>query len=207
MDRFQVMYRLGFAPWERRDVEQSWRPVLEGPEAPAPARALDVGCGSGRDAVYLAKHGWQVTGIDFVEKALDTARQRAREEGVEVEWVKGDVTQLGRLGLDPGYSLLYDFGCMHLLSDPARRAEAQALSALAASQATLLVGAFMAGRRMLLPRGMDEEDLVALLGDAWELRHTRSEVTDDMPRPIRRGERTLYRLARRGGSRPASSAA
>jgi ubiquinone/menaquinone biosynthesis C-methylase UbiE len=67
---YELLYRLGLAPWERRDVEESWRPMLEGPNALVPGRALDVGCGSGRDAVHLAKRGWQVTAVDFVEKAL-----------------------------------------------------------------------------------------------------------------------------------------
>ena len=192
-----MMYRFGFAPWERRDVERTWRPLLEGPDALAQGRALDVGCGSGRDAVYLAKHGWQVTGVDFADTGLKAARQRAQEEGVEVQWVKGDVAELGGLGLASGYDLLYDFGCMHLLPDAGRRGLARGLGVLAGGAATLLIGAFMAGRRILLPRGIDEAELVALLGDHWELRGKQSEVTDDMPSSIRRAQPTLYRLARR----------
>ena len=197
MNRFDLMYRFGFAPWERRDVERTWRPLLEGPDALAQGRALDVGCGSGRDAVYLAKHGWQVTGVDFADTGLKAARQRAQEESVEVQWVKGDVTELGGLGLASGYDLLYDLGCMHLLPDAGRRGLARGLGVLAGGAATLLIGAFMAGRRILLPRGIDEAELVALLGDSWELRDTQSELTDDMPSPIRRAQPTLYRLARR----------
>ena len=68
---------------------------------PVTGRALDVGCGSGRDAVYLAKRGWTVTAVDSVDKALATARRRAVEEGVEVQWVKGDVAALDWLGLEP----------------------------------------------------------------------------------------------------------
>jgi SAM-dependent methyltransferase len=197
MNRFDVMYRLGFAPWERRDVERTWKPLLDGPGAPAPGRALDVGCGSGRDAVYLAKRGWQVTGVDSAEAGLSAARQRAQREGVEVQWIRGDVSELGALDLSPGYDLLYDFGCMHLLPDAARRGLARGLGELAAGTATLLIAAFMAGRRILLPRGIDERELLALLGDGWELQQRQSEVTDDMPPPIRRAQPTLYRLARR----------
>jgi SAM-dependent methyltransferase len=197
MNRFDVMYRLGFAPWERRDVQRTWKPLLEGPNALSPGRALDVGCGSGRDAVYLAKRGWQVTGVDFAETGLNAARQRAQREGVEVQWVKGDVAELGGLGLAPGYDLLYDFGCMHLLPDGGRRGLARGLGELAGEAATLVIVAFMAGRRILLPRGMDEHELVSLLGDAWELHGKQSEVTDDMPPPIRRAQPTLYRMVRR----------
>jgi 2-polyprenyl-3-methyl-5-hydroxy-6-metoxy-1,4-benzoquinol methylase len=194
---FRLMYRLGFAPWERRSVEQSWQPLLDGPDPLVPGRALDVGCGSGRDAVYLAKRGWHVTAVDFVQTALESARRRAAAEGVEVQWVTGDVAELPALGLEPGYNLLYDFGCIHALADPARQGVARGLAALAAPAATLLLVAFRAGRRMLLPRGMDEEDVLALLGDRWELRDVQQELTDDMPPPVRRAQPTLYRLALR----------
>jgi SAM-dependent methyltransferase len=193
---YGLLYRLGFAPWERRDVADSWRPLLDGPRALAPGRALDVGCGSGRDAIHLAKRGWQVTAVDSVEKALASARRRASEEGVEVQWVAADVAALGRLGLKPGYDLLYDFGCIHGLSDAARRGTAAGLTQLAAPGATLLITAFKAGRGIVLPRGMNQEDILALLGDAWELEETRSVLTEDAPAILRRARPTVYRLTR-----------
>jgi SAM-dependent methyltransferase len=64
------MYMFGLAPWEWRDVEETWRPIVDSESGPEPGLALDVGCGSGRDAVYLAKRGWRVTAIDFSEEAL-----------------------------------------------------------------------------------------------------------------------------------------
>jgi len=178
--------------------------MLEGPDALVPGRALDVGCGSGRDAVHLAKRGWQVTAVDFVEKALASAKQRAAQESVEVQWIRGEVAELARLGLEPGYSLLYDFGCIHGLSDSARRGAAAGLTELAAPGATLLMLAFKSGRRMVLPRGMDKEDILALLGDGWNLEQSQSVVTEDMPAPLRRADPTIYRLTRHTGA--ASSA-
>jgi 2-polyprenyl-3-methyl-5-hydroxy-6-metoxy-1,4-benzoquinol methylase len=56
-----------------------------------PGTALDLACGEGRNAVWLAKRGWEVTGVDFSSVALDRARQMATEEGVDVEWVEGDM--------------------------------------------------------------------------------------------------------------------
>jgi SAM-dependent methyltransferase len=181
--------------------------MLDGLDAPVPGRALDVGCGSGRDAVYLAKRGWRVTAVDFVEKALARAEQRAAQEGVEVQWVRGDVAELARLGLEPGYNLLYDFGCIHGLPDSARRGAAAGLTELAAPGATLLMVAFKAGRRMVLPRGMDKEDIVALLGDGWNLEQTQSLVTEDQPPRIRRANPTVYRLARHTGAASSASQA
>lgn len=196
---YRFMYQVGFAPWERRNVAELWRPLFEGPLALEPGRALDIGCGSGRDAVHLAGRGWQVTAVDFVDKALARARQRAAEESVEVQWVQGDVGELGRLALEPGYSLVYDFGCIQGLPDSARRGAAAGLTELAAPGARLLFLAFKAGRRIVLPRGMNREHVVAMLGDGWELEDARSVVTEDMPPPVRRAQPTLYRLAKPTG--------
>lgn len=58
----------------------------------APGRALDVACGEGRNAVWLATRGWQVTGVDFSAVGLDKARRLAENRGVVVDWVTADVT-------------------------------------------------------------------------------------------------------------------
>ena len=157
-----------------------------------------------RDAVHLAGQGWHVTAVDVVDKALDRARERALEEGVEVRWVKGSVSGLGGLGLEPGYSLVYDFGCIQGLPDAERQGAAAGITELAAPGARLLLLAFKAGRRLVLPRGMDTEDLLALLGDDWELERAESAVIADMPPPVRRADPTLFRLRRGGAATPAA---
>ena len=57
-----------------------------------PGRALDVGCGEGADAIWLARAGWQATGVDISEVALERAAEGAHEAGVSVEWVCADIT-------------------------------------------------------------------------------------------------------------------
>jgi SAM-dependent methyltransferase len=57
----------------------------------APGRALDLACGEGRNAVWLAQQGWRVTGVDFSEVALAKAARLAESSGVEVEWVAADL--------------------------------------------------------------------------------------------------------------------
>ena len=59
----------------------------------APGRALDVACGEGRNAVWLATQGWDVTGIDFSAVGLSKAGQLAERAGVECTWVVADVAQ------------------------------------------------------------------------------------------------------------------
>ena len=59
----------------------------------APGRALDVGCGEGADAIWLASRGWTVTAIDISEVAVSRAREAAERAGAAVEWVCGDVLE------------------------------------------------------------------------------------------------------------------
>lgn len=56
-----------------------------------PGRALDLACGEGRNAVWLAEQGWHVAGVDFSEVALRKARELAAARGVEAEWVHADL--------------------------------------------------------------------------------------------------------------------
>ena len=58
-----------------------------------PGRALDVGCGEGADAIWLARSGWTVTAIDISDVAVSRAREAAELVGVAVEWVCGDALQ------------------------------------------------------------------------------------------------------------------
>src|SRR5205809_654304 len=74
---FEFFYLIGFHPWDRGDMQtpQRLRDAIEGPARPEPGRALDIGCGMGRHSIYLAQQGWQVTGVDEVERALRVARR------------------------------------------------------------------------------------------------------------------------------------
>lgn len=84
--------------WNRRyaGVDSLWsakpnRFLVAEVEALEPGRALDLACGEGRNAVWLAEHGWRVTGVDFSDVALAKAAELAASRGVEVEWVVADV--------------------------------------------------------------------------------------------------------------------
>jgi SAM-dependent methyltransferase len=62
-------------------------------EGLVPGRALDLACGEGRNAVWLAERGWRVTGADFSDVALEKAKRLAASHDVEVEWVVADVLE------------------------------------------------------------------------------------------------------------------
>jgi SAM-dependent methyltransferase len=75
-------------------------------------RTLDLGCGAGVFSAFLAKRGYQVTGLDFIPKALSMAKERAASENVEVTFVLADLLQW-----DSGqqFDLILDSGCLHTI--------------------------------------------------------------------------------------------
>lgn len=74
-----------------------------------PGRALDVGCGEGGDALWLAGHRWQVTAFDPSRVALERARAAAAEAGASVEWLLGGLDEVAPQLPDGGFDLVSAF--------------------------------------------------------------------------------------------------
>lgn len=91
-----------------------------------PGRALDLGCGTGTNAMTLTRHGWRVTGVDFAPAAIRAARRKAAGEGQEIDFLVVDVTDLRVLPGGVDYAL--DIGCLHSLPAKDRTAYAGGLS-------------------------------------------------------------------------------
>ena len=85
-----------------------------------PGRVLELGCGPGRNAVFLAGQGFEVDAVDLSPAAVDWARERAAEAGVDVRFHCGDAFALTDTELTGPYDLVYDSGCFHHLP-PHRR--------------------------------------------------------------------------------------
>jgi SAM-dependent methyltransferase len=193
---YRLLYRLGVTPWERDEVPERVRELASEPAERS--RVLDLGCGTGRDAVYLAERGWQATGVDAVPRALDAARKRAAAAGVKVDWREGDVTRLEDLGLDSGYDLVLDRGCFHGLPDGAREACARGVNALAAPGATLLMFAFAPGFHGPAPRGIGADEIAEHFGPGWRLVSSTPETpSPNAPPWLRNIDMGWHRLERR----------
>lgn len=90
--------------------------VRDGPLRPG--RAIDLGCGQARNAIFLARQGFAAEGVDCSPVAIEWARQRSEQAGVAVELKCGDVFDLALEA--EAYDLVYDSGCFHHLP-PHRR--------------------------------------------------------------------------------------
>jgi SAM-dependent methyltransferase len=125
--------------WEEKALHVHGEPsaiVTEALEAFEPGTALDLGCGSGRHAVWLAERGWQVTAVDFSEEALRQALEHARTRGVDVDWVHGDLLDYQ----PPGSFQLVLVASVHLPPHERRALLERAGRAVAPGGVLLLVG-------------------------------------------------------------------
>lgn len=77
-------------------------------------RAIDLGCGAGLEAIYLAKEGFDVTGVDFSPTAIEMARKNAKPEGVKVEFIQDDLTRLKHV--KGTFDFLVDYGALNDLN-------------------------------------------------------------------------------------------
>jgi SAM-dependent methyltransferase len=197
---YRLIYRLGLIVWQRATPPAELVTLIEGPSALPVGRALDLGCGTGTDTIYLATHGWDVTGVDMVPKALAIARRRATAAGVAPRFLRGDVTRLDELDVGVDYTLLLDFGCFHTLPDDRRPAYVTGVSQAAAPTATLLLYGFRRPPKAApMHAGMTVDEVEQRFsGAGWEL--VNAEPSSVRSVAIRRAddlfELWLYRLRR-----------
>src|SRR5260221_9049142 len=99
---FWLAYLLRVKPWDSGTPPPELVEWVEGPKALATGRALDIGCGTGTNCKYLMEHNWDVTGVDFVPRALRAAKRKAPDAKLLV----GDVTRLKEWGVSGPFDLM-----------------------------------------------------------------------------------------------------
>jgi SAM-dependent methyltransferase len=186
---YRLTYRLGKPRWDTGVPQPELEQLVRGR---APGRALDLGCGTGADAVYLAGHGWATTGVDFAPEAIAAASKNAADAGVSAAFVHGDASRLADAGVRGPFDLLLDVGCYHTI--PAGRRDAYVAGAAAAARP----GAdfYLAGIadppwlwRLLGARGIGADEIKSRFGPYFSVAGQQ-----------RKGQRLVaYHLVRDGG--------
>ncbi|MEW1724283.1 methyltransferase domain-containing protein [Streptomyces sp. NPDC093109] len=159
-------------------------------------RALDLGCGPGRNALYLASMGFRVDAVDLSPAAIGWAEERAREAGADIRFHCGDAFGLSATELSGPYDLIYDSGCFHHLPPHRRVSYRDLLTRALAPGGHLSLTCFASGRmgselpdadfyhegRPRLHGGLayTPESLRGIFSDLTEveLRHMRDEPAD-----------------------------
>ena len=199
---YKVSYAVGFHPWEdladHRPFADALLALVEQEEdgrQPPYGKALDLGCGSATWGVQLAARGWQVTGVDNVPRALDRARNRIREAGVEMVLVQGDVTRLRESGVGSGYDLVVDTGTFHGLSAAQRLDMGRGVAAITTRAAAVVLDCFSPRNRGPLPRGCTRPDVEAAF-PGWDVSAVDADADPDPISRILKFDEVFYRLRR-----------
>lgn len=156
--------------------------IVEAADLPV-GRAVDLGCGEGADAVWLATRGWDVTGIDISSVALNRARSAARNAAVDVEWIHAD------FAVSPPESGAFDLVISFypaLLKTKVDESIAALLLGVAPGGTLLFVWHAMTDSEVARSHGFEPDDYVQIddvvtrLGDGWDV-----VVNETRPRDLR----------------------
>lgn len=172
-------YRERFLPWDTGRTSSELQQVLRQQAVPV-GRALELGCGTGTNSVWLAQQGFEVTGVDVAPLAIEAAQRRASAADVNVRFVVADVFQLPDL---PGpFAFFFDRGCYHAVrrNDPERYAPAVARHLAPGARGLLLTGNAREPHDPG-PPVVTEEQLRAELGTEFEILDLHEFHFDEAP--------------------------
>jgi 2-polyprenyl-3-methyl-5-hydroxy-6-metoxy-1,4-benzoquinol methylase len=108
---YELMYRYGQAPYDN-GPDQHLVEIVESGRV-KPCRAVDLGCGTGRNALFLAHHGFRVTGIDYAFSAVEKAKQKSAIAGLDAEFIQDNLTRLQNI--TGTFDFLVDIGVLDVL--------------------------------------------------------------------------------------------
>jgi cyclopropane fatty-acyl-phospholipid synthase-like methyltransferase len=173
---WEVLYLFKKTPWDTGITPPEIVAQIESGKVPI-GRALDLGCGTGTNAIYLARQGFEVLGIDISRRALALARRKVRAAQLadRVRLERSDVTLMRRYALghsaeqsplSGGFDFACDIGCFHNLKAEARSRYVSALTAVLKPGAVYMLYAF---EPQSDGRGVGLDEIAALFDPAYRL--------------------------------------
>jgi cyclopropane fatty-acyl-phospholipid synthase-like methyltransferase len=167
----------GQAPWDTGKPQRPFVAVAERVTSPV----LDVGCGTGENALFFAARGHRVTGIDFLDEPIRRARVKAAERGLAVEFLVKDALTLGDWG--ERFASVIDSGLFHCFSDDDRRRYVRGLAQVVEPGGRVFLLCFTDEEPGAEgPRRVSRQELYDAFADGWEVESvqpTRIEVNPE----------------------------
>jgi cyclopropane fatty-acyl-phospholipid synthase-like methyltransferase len=138
--------------------------------------ALDIGCGTGTNLLYLAQHDWKISGVDFAWLAIAKAKKKVR--GYPKTLLAANVTKLANLVLPGPYDLALDMGCFHSLPIKDRQSYIKGVEKWVKPSGVLMLYAFQPSKASSIP-GISREDMQEYFAETFDL----SNYEQGMGRP------------------------
>jgi ubiquinone/menaquinone biosynthesis C-methylase UbiE len=159
-ERFREAYT-GVPPWEIGKPQRPFIAVADQVESPL----LDAGCGTGNSALFFAARGHQVTGVDFVEAAIDQARAKAAARGLTAEFLVKDAMTLS--AWDRRFRSVIDSGLFHIFVGEERKRYVKGLAHVTAPGGRLFLLSFTDEPRERGPAGVSRQGIYDAFADDW----------------------------------------
>lgn len=137
---FDLQYRFSKPPWDSGITPPEVVSFVDSNKSSG--RALDLGCGTGTNSIYLAQHGWTVVGLDFSPKAIATAREKSKRARLTIDFRVADVSRIDSLGFTEPFDFALDIGCMHALGAEAQKRYIDHLARLTHTGSIFMLYAF-----------------------------------------------------------------
>jgi cyclopropane fatty-acyl-phospholipid synthase-like methyltransferase len=151
---FELRYLMGDTPW---DTGISPPELIDFLKNHPPGRALDLGCGTGTNAITISKYGWEVIGVDASYVAIRRAQEKALGFCGQVDFRRLNVSRLR--GIKGKFNLILDIGCFHSLSLKARARYIQRISQLIHPEGTYLLYAWLGHPQGERPGPSSEDEI------------------------------------------------
>ncbi|MGP3963431.1 class I SAM-dependent methyltransferase [Nonomuraea sp. 3N208] len=164
---FDEVYRAGRIPWDIGEPQPALAELVA--KGWCTGHVLDIGCGTGELALALAAHGYTVMGVDLEPHAIELARRKAAEHGLDVDLHVADATEFDDQG--SSFDTVLDSGLLHSLQPEAQARYLDVLRRVCkpGGRVAVLCFADIPGARTPGGRGLTEGRLRGLFADGWEI--------------------------------------
>jgi cyclopropane fatty-acyl-phospholipid synthase-like methyltransferase len=176
---FDQMYQ-GQAPWDTGRPQPAIIKLAKAGQIRG--SVLDVGCGTGENLLYLAASGHEAWGLDFVPVAIERAKAKATQRGIEAHFIVGNALELQKLGRK--FDTVIDCGLFHTFTDEERPAFVKGLAEVLGSEGLLHILCFSGEEPGTEgPRRISKQEIRDACHDGWEVQQTEPIHFESIPPP------------------------